>query len=72
MRTIKIFTNKYGKELRITLGKIIYIFNLSGAIGVGTTNEDLWNNGWRIGFTRLSRFIKLFGIYLLKATYETY
>lgn len=67
---MKKHTNKYGSELRIQFGRTIYILNLNGAIGVETTNEDLWNAGWRIGFSRISRFIKPLGIYLFKATYE--
>jgi hypothetical protein len=69
---MKLHKNKYGKELRFMFGKTIYIFNTSGAIGDETTNEDLWKNGWRIGFTSISRFIKIFGIYLFKATYENH
>lgn len=67
-KIIEIHTNKYGKELRLYIGTTVYIVNLNGAIGVETTNEDLWNRGYRIGFTKISRFIKPLGIYLFKAT----
>lgn len=62
--------NAYGRELRIGWGNTLYLINLQGAIGEETTNEDLWNNGWRIGFTRISRYLKPFGIYLFLATRE--
>lgn len=65
---MKIHTNKYGRELRVYLGKTIYLINMNGAIGYATTNEDLWDRGWRIGFTSISRFISPLGIYLFKAT----
>lgn len=62
--------NTAQKEYRLRIGSTIYLVNFHGAIGVETTNEDLWNAGWRIGFTRISRYLKPFGIYLFKATYE--
>lgn len=64
------YKNEFGWELRFRFGNTIYILNLNGAIGDETSNQDLWRSGWRIGFTKISRFISPFGIYILKATYD--
>ena len=54
---MKYIKTKYGNELRIGWGNTLYLLNLRGAIGEETSNEDLWNSGWRIGFTKISRFL---------------
>jgi hypothetical protein len=64
---MKLINNKYGKEVRVGFGNTIFLIN-GGAIGVETTNEDLWNSGWRIGFTPVSFLLKKIGIYLFMAT----
>ena len=56
--------------MRIKIGSSIYIITTCPEIGEGTPVEDLWNAGYRIGFTRISRFIRPLGIYLFLATYE--
>lgn len=64
-------TNKYGSEIRIHVSKgRAYIVNLSGCIGDETSNSDLWNRGWRIGFAKYSRHIAKLGIYIFLATKE--
>ena len=67
---MKYIKTKYGNELRIGWGNTLYLLNLRGAIGEETSNEDLWNSGWRIGFTKISRFLTWTGIYLFVATKE--
>lgn len=66
---MEIHKSKYGSELRINLNKkAVLILNTHGQIGVETSNEDLWNSGWRLGFTPISRFFRVIGLYIFIAT----
>ena len=67
---IKLYKNKYGRELRIGTTNTLYLINTNGCIGDETTNEDLWKSGYRIGFTRISRFFRKVGIFIFLATKE--
>lgn len=67
----KIHRNKHGKELRVILNaRTLLIISTRGMIGEESSNEDLWFDGWRIGFTPISRFIRKIGFYLFIATKE--
>lgn len=67
----EIHGKKYGKELRIILNaRTLLILSTRGTFGEQSSNEDLWFDGWRIGFTPISRFIRKIGFYLFIATKE--
>ncbi len=65
---MNIIKNQYGWEIRIGSSRTIYIINFHGSIGDETSNQDLWQAGYRIGFTRVSRYLKKLGVYLFIAT----
>lgn len=69
--SMKIVYSQFGTELRIGSSGTIYIVNLHGSIGDETSNQDLWQAGYRIGFTRFSRYLKMLGVYLFVATKST-